>query len=281
MTTFALMIETPKSSALQQQYLTLLKKSLTDLLRPGKETYYPNKKFPINFINNLVNPFGYAFARKKIIDTSDAYLEGKDHSPYAETLIGMKRLDCIEYCLTEIIKDNIPGDLLEAGVWRGGATIFMAGYFKALEITDRKIFVSDSFEGCPPPTNVIDKKDNYYQFDLLSVGLNLVQDNFRNYNLLSDQIVFLKGWFKDTLPNGPFNKLALIRIDGDMYESTMDALEATYSRLSPGGFLIVDDYSAIEASKLAVDDFRKSKNITEAIHFIDWAGIYWRKESVQ
>lgn len=223
-------------------------------------------------------PFGYALARKKIISNNDVYLEGKEHSPYAETLIGMKRLDCIEYCLNEIVKDNIPGDLLEAGVWRGGATIFMAGFLKALGITDRKIFVSDSFEGCPPPTNDIDKKDNYYQFDLLSVGLNLVKDNFRNYNLLSDQIVFLKGWFKDTLPNGPFDKLALVRIDGDMYESTMDALEATYSKLSPGGFLIVDDYNAIEASKLAVDDFRKNKNISEPIHVIDWAGIYWRKK---
>jgi O-methyltransferase len=104
-----------------------------------------------------------------------------------------------------------------------------------------------------------------------------VKENFKNYNLLSDQVVFLKGWFKDTLPNGPFTKLALVRVDGDMYESTMDALVATYDKVTLGGYILVDDYGGIAAARMAVDDFRKQRGITDPIVKVDWTGIYWKK----
>ncbi len=260
-----------------QLYIDLLKKSLTDTLRPNQEVYFKKENLPSKITNSILKPFGYSLCKTRFVKLDENFLEGRTHSPNAETLIGIKRLECIENCVKEIVKNDIEGDLLEAGVWRGGATIFMRGLLDVLGDTKRKIIASDSYEGCPPPTRQEDMKDNYYQFKLLDVGLDDVKNNFIKYDLLDDRIVFLKGWFKDTLPNGPFNKLSLIRVDGDMYESTMDALVNTYDKLSKGGFLLVDDYGGIEAARKAVDDFRRERKITDPIIKVDWTGIYWQK----
>jgi O-methyltransferase len=260
-----------------QLYIDLLKKSLTDTLRINREVYFKKENLPSKIANFFLKPLGYGLCKTRFIKLTDEFLEGKNHAPEAETLIGIKRLECIESCVKNIVKNNIEGDLLEAGVWRGGATIFMRGLLDVLNDQNRKIFAADSYEGCPPPTKQEDMKDNYYKVKLLDVGLEIVKNNFSRYDLLDDRVVFLKGWFKDTLPNGPFNKLSLIRVDGDMYESTMDALVNTYHKLSKGGYLLVDDYGGIEAARKAVDDFRKQNNITDPIIKVDWTGIYWQK----
>ena len=100
--------------------------------------------------------------------------------------------------------------------------------------------------------------------------------NFERYGLLDDQVRFLEGWFRDTLPRAPIEKLAVMRLDGDLYESTMDGLTNLYDRLSPGGYVIVDDYS-IPACRLAVEDFRRARGLTEEIVQIDWTGVFWRR----
>jgi O-methyltransferase len=69
----------------------------------------------------------------------------------------------------------------------------------------------------------------------------------------------------------------VVRLDGDIYESTIQAFEALFDRLSAGGYLIVDDYGALPNCKTAVHDFRAARGITEDIHLIDWTGVYWRK----
>ena len=85
------------------------------------------------------------------------------------------------------------------------------------------------------------------------------------------------GWFKDTLPNAPIDSLSILRLDGDMYSSTMDALENLYPKLSVGGYCIVDDY-CLSNCKAAVDDYRAKNSITAEFKEIDWSGSYWRKE---
>ena len=260
-----------------QLYINLLKKSLTDTLRVNRNAYFKKENLPSRIVNFVLSPIGYSLCKFKTIRLNEEFLEGKNQSPEAETLIGIKRLECIESSIKNIVKNNIEGDLLEAGVWRGGATIFMKGLLEAFGDTSRKIYAADSYEGCPPPTKEEDMKDNYYKFKMLDVGLEDVKNNFSKYELLDNRVVFLKGWFKDTLPNGPFDKLSLIRVDGDMYESTMDALKNTYHKLSPGGFLLVDDYGGIEAARKAVDDFRRENNIKDPIIKVDWTGIYWQK----
>jgi O-methyltransferase len=85
----------------------------------------------------------------------------------------------------------------------------------------------------------------------LAVSLEQVKANFDRYGLLDDQVRFLKGWFRDTLPVAPIERLAVLRLDGDMYESPMDTLVNLYPKLSEGGYVIVDDYGAIPACRQA------------------------------
>jgi O-methyltransferase len=103
-----------------------------------------------------------------------------------------------------------------------------------------------------------------------------VKRTFESYGLLDDRVRFLPGWFKDTLHAAPIERLALLRLDGDIYESTMDALVALYEKLVPGGYLIVDDFF-VPTCKKAIEEFRAARGITEPIVTIDWAGAYWRK----
>lgn len=180
-------------------------------------------------------------------DVSDeARHEGRYWPAFAHTMIGEKRLDNIQYCIEQVLKDDVEGDLIETGVWRGGACIFMRAVLAAYGINNRRVFVADSFAGLPKPNERMypeDKGDTHHQYDFLAISREEVESNFRRYGLLDDQVVFLEGWFKDTLPVAPIEKLSILRLDGDMYESTMDALTALYPRLSEGGFCIVDDYS--------------------------------------
>jgi len=197
-----------------------------------------------------------------------------------DTLIGLKRLNNIKECIEIVISDNIKGDLIETGVWRGGACIFMKAVLVANNIKNRKIYVADSFEGLPKPTTEkypADKGNKLYTCISLAVSKKDVESNFRKYGLLDDNIVFLKGWFKDTLPTAPIDKLAILRLDGDMYESTMDALVNLYPKLSIGGFCIIDDYGAWPECKKAVDDYIRQKGIRVDKKDIDSSGIYWRK----
>jgi O-methyltransferase len=206
---------------------------------------------------------------------------GKDWPLSAHTMIGQKRLDSLQACVEQVIHDHVPGDLIETGVWRGGASIFMRAILMAHHITDRSVYVADSFQGLPKPTHEVDKMDagnDFYKDAQLAVSLEQVQANFQAYNLLDDQVKFVKGWFCDTLPGLSVPSFAVIRLDGDLYESTMDGLVNLYPKLSPHGFLIVDDYS-IPACKKAVQDYRQQHGIEEPIIEIDWTGVYWRKKN--
>lgn len=203
---------------------------------------------------------------------------GGDYPSDAETMIGMARLDNLERCLVDVLERGVPGDVIETGVWRGGAAIFMRAVLKAYGEEDRTVWAADSFEGLPPAeVNAREVgADHFHKVGLLSVSLDEVEHNFQKYGLLDGQVRFLAGWFRDTLPDAPIERLALIRLDGDMYGSTMDALTSLYPKLSAGGYAIVDDY-AIEACRSAVHDYRHEHGITDSIQKIDWTGVYWRK----
>jgi hypothetical protein len=206
--------------------------------------------------------------------------EGKDWPSAAHTMIGLKRLDNLQFCVEDALTQGVPGDLIETGVWRGGATIFMRAILKAFNVTDRCVWVADSFEGLPLPNAdkyPQDAGDAHHKFKELAISLEQVQSNFERYGLLDNQVRFLKGWFRDTLPNLPAQPLAVVRLDGDMYESTMDALVSLYPKLSKGGYLIVDDYGAVPGCRQAVHDYRQRNKITEEILPIDWTGVYWRR----
>lgn len=204
---------------------------------------------------------------------------GRDWPATALTMIGHVRLRNIRECAKTIFEAEIPGDFLEAGVWRGGACIYMRAILEAFyEADTRKIWVADSFEGLPPPELPADKNDLHHIMRQLSVSLEEVKANFSMFDLLDDRVVFMKGWFKDTLPKAPIGQLALLRIDGDMYGSTMEVLNALYEKVSPGGFIIVDDYGIVPGCKTAVDEFHEVHGIKDPMTVLeDRAGAYWRK----
>ena len=210
---------------------------------------------------------------------ADKRAGGLDWPLQAHTMIGTQRMDNLRHCVETALANGVPGDLIETGAWRGGACIYMRAILQAYGVKDRKVFVADSFEGLPPPSPdryPADAGDNHHTFEVLAVSLEEVRSNFAKYDLLDNQVVFLKGWFSDTLPAAPIDQLAILRLDGDMYESTMDALTALYDKVSPGGFIIVDDFILAGCQK-AIFDFRNQRGITEPLVPIDTMSAYWQK----
>ena len=206
--------------------------------------------------------------------------DGRDWPSSAETMIGRQRLDNLVECLTTVLDDEIPGDFIETGVWRGGATILMRGALAAWGDEGRSVWVADSFQGLPPPDAVAWPADEGVDLsgeETLAVPRSVVEANFARYGLLDDRVRFLEGWFADTLPTAPIGGLALLRLDGDLYQSTWEALEHLYPKLSVGGIVIVDDHGAFEPCRRAVADYREQYDITDEIVPVDWTGVWWRR----
>jgi hypothetical protein len=206
---------------------------------------------------------------------------GSDWPSVAHTMVGTARLSNVEDCLTAVLADDVPGDLIETGVWRGGVCIYLRAFLKVHGVTDRTVWVADSFAGMPVTdgsSHELDQELSLHEANnVLAVSREQVQANFDRYGLLDEQVRFLEGWFSDTLPGAPIERLALLRLDGDLYSSTMDALDNLYPKLSPGGFVIVDDY-AIPACREAVHEFRARHSITEPIEEIDAYSAFWRRK---
>jgi len=266
-------------------YLELLKKVLTRI-------QFPEKYRPINPRKNTLARFIYSFvqpllaARKLVLVREVDFNEetrqtGDDRPSEAETMVGMLRLDNLQECIMQIAAEDIPGDLIETGIWRGGVCIFMRAVLRSVGDTERIVWACDSFEGLPKPNVQAypeDTGDVHWTYARLAVSIEEVKRNFAKYGMLDDQVRFLKGLFSETLPAAPIESLSLIRLDGDMYESTMDGLKNLYPKLSPGGFVIVDDYLRLEGCRAAVDDYRREHNINEEIKPIDNSGAFWRRE---
>jgi hypothetical protein len=206
--------------------------------------------------------------------------DGNDWPACAHTMVGLKRLDNVQFCVEDVLARGVPGDLMETGVWRGGTVILMRAILKAHAVIDRRVWAADSFEGLPPPNAEkypLDARLMFHRFKELAISLEAVQENFRRYDLLDEQVCFLKGWFRDTLPTAPVHQLAVLRLDGDLYESTMDALTHLYPKLQRGGYVIIDDYNDIPACRQAVLDYRDRHRITGDMVPVDWTAVYWKK----
>lgn len=257
---------------LRSMYLDLLKKTLVHSL------WFKQEKRDSQWMHSLRKfaPSIFGHPRGTLSDRE----RGRVWPEFAHTMIGIPRMENIQHCVERVLADKVPGDLIETGVWRGGACIFMRAILKAYGITDRIVWAADSFEGLPEP-NVdkapMDRGDKHHTYPQLAVDLETVKRNFDAYGLLDGQVRFLKGWFKDTLPKAPIDRLAVCRLDGDMYESTMDAMNSLYPKLSIGGYLIVDDYGIVPGCRAAIDDYRREHGVSSPIEDIDGWGVFWRK----
>lgn len=198
----------------------------------------------------------------------------------AHTMIGPARLRNLRHLVERTIQEGIPGDYIETGVWRGGACILMRGVLAAHGILDRRVYVADTFAGLPRPDAKYpaDKRDHLHAFSDLAVSEETVRQNFAAYDLLDDQVIFLKGLFQNTLPRLSNNRFALIRLDGDMYGSTISALENLYDRLSPAGFVIIDDYGGLRNCAKAVHDFLDQRGLRVKMQPVDQSCVWWQKE---
>ena len=140
------------------------------------------------------------------------------------------------------------------------------------------VYACDSFEGLPKPDTKnypADDGDGHYQIDNLKVSEEVVRANFHKYGVL-DGVVFVKGWFKDTMPElkKQIQRIAILRLDGDMYESTVNVLDNLYDLVVCGGFIIIDDY-CLKNCKTAIDEFIQDKGIT--LNRVDQCIHYFRK----
>ena len=203
------------------------------------------------------------------------------NAPQAHTLLTPDALDNIHACARQVIFFDIPGDFMECGVWRGGACILMRGLQLALGAGHRQVWVADSFQGLPSPDpqkHLLDAVIHEYLKDTgnFCVDLDQVRDNFSRYDLLDEGVRFLPGWFHDTLP-GFEGQLALLRLDGDWYESTLTALECLYDKVSLGGYIIIDDYHPVVGAYAAVNEFRARRQITDPLTQVNHQLHFWRK----
>lgn len=273
-------------------YLDLVKKILSDALHE-RRYYWPLSR-PRHLVKRTI--FDLLVARGivpvRVLDSSIRE-EGTERRPSglawlevtsAHTLLGQQRLNNLQWCIEDVLKRGVPGDLIETGVWRGGACILMRAILKARGVRDRKVWAADSFEGLPVADAARYPFDRDSKFHLergFAVSLEEVRLNFEKYGLLDDQVEFVKGWFCETLPKLAGHTWSTIRLDGDMYQSTFEALVNLYPGLSPGGYIIIDDFGAVPACRQAVLDFRQNNCINEEIRQIDWTGVYWQRESAK
>jgi hypothetical protein len=262
----------------KQLYLDLLKRSLrNDIYREAELRPLAPKSQSRRLVQRALGALDLTLVRRTDYRSMQTKVKYPGSPPYAHTMLSRERLDNLQFCVEQVLQQNIPGDLAETGVWRGGAVALMLGVLKAHGVTDRTVWAADSFEGLPPPDLKLYPADDvpWHTYPAAKVSVEMVQEHLRRYELLSEQVRFLRGWFRDTLGGAPIQRLAVLRLDGDMYESTMDALVPLYPKVSPGGFVIVDDY-CLPACRKAIHDYRDKHGITAEIITIDAEGVYWR-----
>jgi hypothetical protein len=206
--------------------------------------------------------------------------QGLDWPLFGFTMTGTRRLENLQSCLEACLRENIPGDFVETGVWRGGSCILAKAVFDQHGIKDRAVWCCDSFEGMPTASAKdlsLASASDFSDREYLSASVEMVANNFRKFNLLDENVKFVKGWFCDTLPTAPIKRIAVLRMDGDLYDSTKDALNNLYDKVSAGGFIIVDDYKSWVGCHAAVDEFRSSRHISDEIQDIDAHAVFWKK----
>jgi O-methyltransferase len=197
-----------------------------------------------------------------------------------ERLVSLSR--AVEY----VVRQGIGGDIVECGVWRGGSMLLVARKLVRLKDTSRKLYLFDTFEGMSEPGKEdVSATDQKTAQELLATSdktaganvwcyssLDEVKNNMAGSNYPVANIHFVQGKVEDTLPEPSIDRIALLRLDTDWYESTRHELETLYDKLVPGGVLIIDDYGHWSGARKAVDEFITRRNLPLFLQRIDYTG---------
>jgi O-methyltransferase len=251
----------PEPEALRSAYLELLKLCLCDL--GGTSTASVGK-----------TDDGGVMSRELSGEELRVRAAGMDWPLHGLTMIGLNRLDDLQSCVESVVREDVEGDLIEAGVWRGGASILMRATLDSLGSDERTVCVADSFQGFPMPAD----QEHLNVVHFLAVPLEEVKANFGRFGI-ERGVRFIPGFFEDTMSGLSEGRWSIVRLDGDTYEATWRTLQSLYPGLSAGGYLIVDDYGALEECRRAVDEFRSHHGVTEPLEKVDWTCVRWRRES--
>lgn len=205
-------------------------------------------------------------------------------SPY--TMTSKERIHALINATRYIIENDIEGDFVECGVWKGGSMMAIAHTLKHFQSDDRDLYLFDTFDGMSDPTkNDVDfsgmdaktllgkseKKKNTSHIWCYST-LDEVKNNLAKTGYRRDKISFIQGKVEDTIPNTAPDKIALLRLDTDWYESTKHELIHLYPRVVNGGVIIIDDYGYWQGCKKAVDEYIRDNNISILLNRIDFTG---------
>ena len=254
--------------ALRVAYLDLLKLCLCDLCGPAT-------------MSAARTLDGQVMSRELSGDELRRRAAGMDWPLFGLTMLGLARLDDLQACVEAVVHDGVQGDVIEAGCWRGGASMLIRATLNSLGETARTVWVADSFQGFPVGSNGSAHPGltaDLAAFDFLAVPVEEVGDNFARFGL-GDGVRFVEGFFEDTLPGLRGGSWSIARLDGDTYQATKVALESLYDGLAVGGYLIVDDYLSVDECRAAVDEFRAARGITEPIEAVDWSSVRWRRRT--
>ncbi len=246
----------PAEHVLRDAYIDLTKRSITNYPYLGGDASFENFRCAVHYdldqsrwkIDPLARPF---------------------------TLLTKSQLDLIEQAVLAVEERGVPGNLLEAGVWRGGAVILMRALIGAYGIPDRKVFAADSFAGIPLNTRAINDPVDQWK-DRWVASLDEVGGNIERFGLLDDKIRFVVGNFSNSLKHLAGERFALIRLDSDSYDSVETSLDHLYPLLSKGGITIIDDWH-LPGCRMAVKEYRERHGINDEIKEAH-GNAYWVKQ---
>lgn len=240
-------------------------------------------------LKTILNKIGYSI--KKIDSSKPPYSDIKNKEfweiyevckPF--TMTNIESLYSLYCSVDYVLKNNIKGAFVECGVWRGGSSMLIAQMLKNRNITDRNLYLFDTFEGMSEPTHndldirgvkaatlLRDHENNKEESVWCLAELKDVQNNMRLTAFPEENVTFIKGKVEDTIPeNLPKENIALLRLDTDWYESTKHELNYLYPQLEQRGVLVIDDYGHWEGCRKAVDEYFQENNIHLLLHRIDY-----------
>jgi hypothetical protein len=245
----------PDAPTLRLAYLDVLKLCLCDLGGAGTTSVARTQE-------------GHVMSRQLSGDQLRLRAAGMDWPLHGLTMLGLRRLDDLQACVESVVADSVAGDFIEAGSWRGGASLFMRAVLDTLDGPQRRVWVADSFQGFPRPEGGADHgydlSADLAGVDFLAVPLEEVKAAFARFGC-EQGVEFVPGFFQDTLPGLKGRTWSIIRLDGDTYDSIRVALDSLYAGLARGGYVIVDDYLSLDQCREAVEDFRRERGISEPI----------------